>query len=220
MWPFKKKIIAPPRKLIVEMSQSLQYSPDAAFIETRSPWILFVCDDLMFSMRKHQVLLQAGAKRADPNQNHVYAYTSASYVFWKYNAGLNSFAVPVDTPPANYINRPVWDTTGPQAHKIKGEVYKISPEGIFELDEYYRNTLEYERRHILIVVPYHYEVEFPDGFLSVSLRNEWVAHAIMYVGRQSFWNNVLDGSFEPVHKVTPKNNDHPIYYSYTRNEYK
>lgn len=220
MWPFKKKIFVPTTEKIYQIKSALQYSPDAPFRETHNPWVIFVCDDLQYGLRNHHVLLSAGAKRVDPHQNHIYAYTSTQYVLWKYKNGRNSFAVPLDNPPARFVNAQRWDTVSPTANIIKGEVYKISPYGLFKLDDYYRNTVEYERRDILIVVPFHYEIIYPDGSRAISLRSERLVHAVMYVGKQAFWDNILDGQFVPAHKIVPKNEDYPTYYSYTHHEYK
>jgi len=202
----------------------VQYTHDLPHLETVHPWLVFIYDGFMKHHPKHRRLLEMGAeypnrripgKETDP----CFGYTLNDYVLWKHSAGTRSFAVPVDRPMNIYRNRPSWDLTGAQAFKIRGQIYEMSWKGIVELDEHYRNGVEFERRSVHVVQPFHYEIEDTNGNVSMSLRHEAFISCLMYVGIQKFWDEVIDGTFEPVH-VTPRQGGIPPYYYFTQYEYR
>jgi hypothetical protein len=208
----------------IEINESLRYTPDAPFLETVNPWLVFVYDSFMKHHRRHPNLLQMGAKYPSRRIHGLVAepsfgYTNGDYVLWKHKAGARSFPVPIDRPMKIYQNRPAWDLTGGQAFKIRGEIYEMDWRGVTELDEYYRNGVEFERRKVGVVQCYHYELENPDGRTSMSLRHEAIIPCWMYVGIGKFWDKHIDGTFEPVH-VFPRRGGTPPYYYFTHHEYR
>jgi hypothetical protein len=203
----------------------LQYTTDAPLLETTSPWLVFVYDGFMKYHRQHSKLLDMGAKypsrrlgngmHADP----IYGYTTGDYVLWKHRDGPRSFPIPLDHPMKLFQNRPVWDLTGGQAFKVRGEIYELPWEGIIKLDSFYQNGVAFERRRVGIMQAYHYELKDVDGRVSLSLRHETINSCWMYVGIQKYWDKILDGTYEPVH-VFPRKGGVPPFYYFTHHEYR
>lgn len=221
MWPFKKKYPTLDLSKVADANDALRYTYDAPLLETQRRWLVFVYDGFQMHHPLHKKIVELGALNMNKDVNRddpVHGYTVSRMVLWKH-MGKRVFPVPLYGVHKHFQNRPKWDLTGGQGFAVKGQLFSLDWKGIAELDEFYKNGVEYQRHRVHVLIPYHYELEDTDGRISTSLRHETIINAYMYVGVQSYWDEHLDGSFAPV-KVFPPKRGNPPYYWFTNLEYK
>lgn len=220
MFSFFKKPKAPALHDVIDAHRALAYTPDAPLLETKEAWTVLVYDDLQAHHPRHHKLLSVGGINPNGKKDElIYAYSLDSFVMWKFKDKERTFPVIVDNAPSRFGVMQEWDTVSPYRHHIKGQLWNVGYQGIIELDEHYRNTVEFERRALHLVYIYAEEIVGEDGGISVSMRKEYMIQAFVYVGIQKFWDQHMDGRYVPV-KVFPRR-DHltPPYYFFTKKEY-
>jgi len=220
MWPFRKKTPIEV-KATVQTFEPIKYTPDIPFLESVHPWLVFIYDDLQWDHPRHQKLRAAGASFPNPHRPNepVYGYTASEFAMWKHMDGQFTFPVCLDMPPERFKNTPTFDLVGPSARHVKGQLWYMGWRGIAELDEHYRNGVEFQRRRVSILYDFYHQYE-TDGRFSISMRKTEYVTAWMYVGIQEVWDDVLDGTFVPVKKVQQKfHPDLPPYYWFTKLDY-
>jgi gamma-glutamylcyclotransferase (GGCT)/AIG2-like uncharacterized protein YtfP len=197
MWGLKKFAV-PGLKWINDVHARTKFTPDLLEIESTETQLLFVYNELMAGRSKYLELmglhahLEATAYTQEPN-----------WVLWKKDLGALSF--PIALPGVDHgkvhlqkqhIQLP-FPTRG-TASKIKGELYSIASTSIKEIDNYMLNGVQFQRKKIRLVIPYH-EIEIgeerDDNGSVCSYHNTpkaYIVRAWFYEGRPEHWDPILD----------------------------
>jgi hypothetical protein len=183
-----------------------EYTTDVPELDRCSHHHLFVFDDLQRGKRNHSHLIGDWVATA---------FTEAQFHLWKRVS---------DTEETLYIALPKEDqndtTEWSEAFKlrnrfnhwakIKGELWKVTPQTITELDKYMQNNVLFKRRRVALEVPLK---SIDNGAVERTISSQ---EAFMYMGVPTYWEPRLDGGyhFQPMTIF-----NHPSfsrrYYSYT-----
>lgn len=187
-------------KALIDMwKQRTLYTPDANLLGQYASHFLFVYDRLMEGRDDFNIL-------GDFTDPIATGFTEKLFCTWKKNIGVLSFPIALETDKKADIpswadvevNRG-WFKNAPPAI-VKGQVFNLPTERIYELDKHYRNVQQYIRKRVLIQIPFRYEPNASNDYICR-------LHAWMYVGNSDHWEDLLDAGmfFSPVRVFTPNN---------------
>lgn len=128
MWPFDIRHKRA-TKLIKSMSGTLPHTPDKALLVQSEYRLVFACDDMMRAHKNYSLIKEHSAKVSRGFTQHPFDYRIAKHT----GRGL-----PFMTPRTGL--------------KIKGEIHAVLSERIPELDNHYRNGVEFARCRVPILV--------------------------------------------------------------------
>ncbi len=179
-----------------------RYTPDACLLSQYDHLPVFIYDRLMEGRDDHDLLMDY------TRPNGPVGFTKDYFTTWRKNLGKLSF--PIALPTRRFPNGPAWADLhretcwfrdAPPA-LVKGIVEIISRERIYTLDRYYRNTLNFQRKKVLIQIPCRPKDKASSG-------NEYMMRlwCWMYIGISEHWEPQLDGGyfFSPVRIFKPRN---------------
>lgn len=227
-------IVMPSPDWISEATNATQFTPDVAFIENIQVHILFLVDNHQSQFKGFDIVKDGLAF------SNGHAFTRDKFQMWKKPLGRESFPVPILSTPTNETVAPWF----PKPRVIKGELYGVRAYTLMELDKAMANTVQFVRRRVRLVYPYHglyrmpvekgleyisrterhirYETDIPKKMLSPELIHK--PSAWMYVGRDEYWadqmgESAYDSRLKVVRAFEPKR-DGMIrsYYQFTKNE--
>jgi len=174
----------------------MRYSPDYGWLEQFEYQLLFTPDDTKIGHSRH-CLIEDSAFVAT-------AYTVPSFNYWYIDADEDRTPIPMLTYQRKHIIRYF-----PPPLKIQGEIHAVRPYEFLGLDTYKRNTVQFHRKRVNLIVPYK-ELMTSDYFsnddqpLPMCLRGKkgqmspekvYIIRAWMYIGMPEYWDNLLDGGF-------------------------
>lgn len=210
MWPFNRK-----EKFIQSLGKDHQYTPDMNLLEQGPFQLVFVCDDL---------------KKAHKNNNLVQGFGNGP-VSRGFTVNTFDFRVGRHTGKA----LPFADKSG---LKVKGELYAIRSKQVSELDNHYKNGVEFFRVRLkILIVKRQHELmsvgneeflrQLPPGTIRTvpelgvrhytSGRDVRMVSAHMYVAsKRHFDMRDINNVFPTVHPTFPEDNIIwlPKYYRY------
>lgn len=198
-----------------------QFTPDIATLSRREFQLIFVYGTQMRGHPEHELVIAHGAYLAT-------AYTGQRYTLWKKRLGEASF--PIALTGVGW-SRPDWARPTPSF--VQGELYAIPTAQLIELDKHYQNTLEFERKRMLMTIPYRklYRVCSPDtqaaidkyfGIESAVVTTQTsveIVKAWMYIGKPDHWDDQLGHFFNPVDRYHPRLAWLGDYFAFTQREY-
>lgn len=207
--------------------EQARYSPDLGYLEQKEFQLLFCPDDTKLGHSRYS-LIEEGCAVAT-------AYTTRQYEFWRLDAGNDEITIPMEIlkqggPRINYFPPPL---------KIKGELHVIRTHQFAGLDTYKRNTVQFRRKRVNVIVPFREgkyltndelcpteklpkELQQTKHFILSDERVE-IVRAWMYVGLNSYWDNLFDGGwrgFKPVNYYESKRPWLKEYYDYPKRSFK
>ena len=186
-----------------EVEENNKHTPDIPHLFTKWTWLLFVCDEMQRGHRNSVMLSDVfGPAIRLPLAP---AFTKPEFSMWKKKLGKESYPVPLqgitEGPDPLKITSAKLASMKPSykipisQRCIRGELYVVTPERILKLDKYKENTVVFARKQVDILVPYMRTV-----------RNEYataeqayacaVMPAWMYVGKNEYWKDHIDGGFQ------------------------
>lgn len=196
-----------------------EFTPDAWSLFQKPAHLMFIYDEMKQGHWRHWLIKNNLDERLDRSSFHCQGFTADGYHLWKMKKGNHSQAIPLPSM-KNGSNFGKQDGWNPGHLRIRGELYHVRTDVILELDKCKMNELQFIRKQVNVIVPYH--IESSSGWKSLT---KVMAHrAFMYVGIPEYWNDLLDGGalFSPVQSYDPIPSG-PIkneYYDFTPKEYK
>jgi hypothetical protein len=186
------------------MKEETRYTPDVAKLEEFEYQLYFACDETQRGHSRHEIL---------DGEYKCPGFTQQSFNYWYPETPWDP-AVPMET--TNFIN-PLKGL--PPIAKIKGEIHKIRPQSIIQLDSEKQNGVQFRRKKVRIIVPYRAlkwvhdvnhipdDVEYvADNGLGLTRERVCVIRAWMYVGIPEYWDKLLNSySFHAVDTYEAKN---------------
>ena len=179
-----------------------RYTPDACLLSQYNYLPVFIYDRLMEGRDDHDLIMDH-IQPAGP-----VGFTRDSFTCWRKNLGKLSFPIALET--NRQANNPAWADLARETcwfkdappALVKGIVHILARERIYELDKHYRNTVNFQRKKVLIQIPCRPKEKASSG-------NEYMMRlwCWMYLGIQEHWEPQLDGGyfFSPVRIFKPKN---------------
>jgi len=181
------------------LTDQAMYSPDLGWLEQFEYQWLFAADDTRINHSRHTLVsdCEFGAT----------AYTTQPFNYWVLEAGDERVPVPMlskGPSPIRYF---------PPSLKVRGELLKIRTHQFLGLDTYKRNTVQFKRKRITVLVPYRdgTYVGNTDEYgpmlkpvpralqgtkhFMLSKEKVYVIRAWMYVAIPEYWDNILDAGW-------------------------
>lgn len=197
----------------------LEYSPDAALLSQYKGWHLFCYSREQIGHPEYKLIDDA---------THVgTAYSLREFSGWRKKLGPESYAIALDQGPIfdkgqeEYVQLGWKPMMRAYRNHIRGEIHFVTPDTITALDRILQNGVAFERRRCSLVLPYRFLYEGSDGAKHVSSRKTEIIVAWMYVGKQNYWDPLLDNGFlfKPMKLFQPNDPDYPRYYAFDKLSY-
>lgn len=180
-------------------AQGANMTPDLWKLQRRERHLVFLYNECQEGQYADQML--------GINSEKLYAAsTKDTFVLWKKKLGLETFPIMLPIEPSERFGRSSF--LGKPA-RVTGQIFRVPPMVIKELDSYVLNTVQFERQRIEVIVPYRRKSE--------GLRHTHyeVFKVWVYVGRKEFWKEQLDANkifFDRVTLYTAKDENIGDYY--------
>lgn len=212
----------PPPAMRAYMDHNVRYTPDAASLFEYERKLLFVYDGHQSKHEHFPRLVKYGPTLMDGYSNYPTVFTMQGFAFFH------------DTPTQKVIPLHAEEDSFFPCAKIKGQLHLVRPEVLVSLDKYYENGVQFRRRRVKLLLPYHQKARGPwftrDGRPLPRALQGWraketpeklhIIEAHMYIGRKAYWDNRLDGGYStlqcPILFPNIEKNWLPRYYEYTR----
>lgn len=189
-------------------------TPDVYELACRPFAILFVYNDLMKKRRDHEAL--------EPLKFCGDAYTTFEVNGWY----RKKDKLPIVMKPQILSRVPAWGRQyNAHAAILKGEVFIVSVQKIYDLDLYHDNGVQFTRQRIDIEIPYTEDVEsvYTENVVNADrvIRTNSYIHktkAWAYLANVDYWWNERINSidFTPMPIFTPKKTWKNLYYYHAR----
>jgi hypothetical protein len=184
------------------ITDSVRHSPDLGYLEQFEFQLLFTPDELRQDHPRYKLLEESALICG--------GFTEKTYAFWMQEQALadGTFerkGIPIrqDGPPSvlQWLPKPL---------RLKGELHAIRPWQFQRIDDYKRNTEQFRRQRVNIVVPYRKlsddcyvdDLDRPlppaiigKGYLIEYPERVFIIRAWMYVAIPEYWNDLLDAGF-------------------------
>lgn len=195
-----------------------KYTPDIASLQMKKEVFVFVYNELMSDHSPHHKFFGDS-----PFQGK--GYTLDSYSMWKKNLGNESFPIALkgltQGPGQTRISsrklrdiNPAYTSDVKLGH-IKGEVYKVTPDQVIQLDERSENTVQFNRVQTQIVIP-HYVCDVV-GDKIIPKATTFIRHAYMYLGNLNYWHDLLDNGV--FYSVVKQRETNPVFPAFNNSFY-
>lgn len=157
-----------------EASRKAMFTPDIEDIQSRYAINVFVYNECQKNGNKSDVLGKQAAYQG-------LAYTESSdFVLYKKLLGIETYPIAL---PITEDQKHGWSSLIGDPGQIMGEIYSIRPYDLIQLDNYMLNTVQFQRKRVKVVVPYHANETSP--------LDTHVVEVFMYVGDYDFWRDQL-----------------------------
>lgn len=201
------------------------YSPDYGWLEQFEFQLLFCGDDTKLNHSHHCLLSDNSAFVGN-------AFTVNRFNYWYSDIGEDRIPIPMMTEDRDHTVRYF-----PPPLQIQGQLFAVRPQAFLSLDTYKRNTVQFRRKRVNLILPYR-EVNRTDYFdeeqkiirpLPPSLVGKaveskervYIIRAWMYVGKEDYWNGLLDAGYRGFKTVNYYESRRPWlkeYYAYPKRE--
>lgn len=205
------------------LTEQSRYSPDLGYLEMREWHLLFAMEDFKTN-HTHHCLIEDSSFIAT-------AYSTHHFNYWGMEAGDERMAIPLET------NKIGTQTVRyfPPGLKVKGELHLIRSHQFLGLDTYKRNTVQFRRKRMNVIVPYRemewkYNRELCDApeippalqgtrHAILSAEKVYIIRAWVYVAMPQYWDNLLDAGWRGFKTVNYYESKRPWlreYYDYPK----
>lgn len=217
---FKRKLNVPqdytvPSQMELEdFYENGRYTPDLPLLAENLTHNIFIYGRQMLEHPGHKIINEHSVRL-------MKAFTSEKYQCWQTILGEFSYPIAIDAPSPDVII-PWAEHRGSPLAQIEGELHTIFTSGLIKLDKDMFNTIEFERVKVRLTIPYRPVVWTKESGTTHGPRKFARTTAFMYIGRQTYWDKILDGGFytRPVQLMPPKHSDGEPYYYFTKEGYK
>lgn len=204
------------------MDYRVRHTPDVDSLFEYKKLRLFVCDGHMSKHLLFPKMLKYGPTLFDGYANYPTVFTQQGFNF--FHDCPSGQVVPLHADQDGYYPRA----------KIKGQLHLVTPDLLVSLDNAYQNGIQFRRKRVKLLLPYHEKARGPwktlNGKPLPRALQGWrgketkeilhIVDAFMYVGRPTYWNDRLDGGYStlqcPIQFPNVEKNWLPRYYEYTR----
>lgn len=198
------------------LCESVRHSPDLGKLEQYEFQLLFSPDETQRGYSQYSLI--------EDSVFMCHAFTQKLYNYWQQRDGQ---LIPLEA------SAPAAVKYFPPSLRIKGELHAIRPYQFRQLDIYKGNTVQYTRKRVKLLIPYRKVIvndyydedgkELPrclQGKKGVHGPEQiHVVRAWMYVGRDEYWDPLLDAyHFRKVQHHTSRREWLKEYYSYPKRE--
>lgn len=200
---------------------SVKHSPDLGWLEQKEGWLLLATDDLKSGHSRYS--LGGGAVLCT-------GFTEKKYNFWVQDEGTDRVPIPMlaqSEQTVRYFPPPL---------RIQGELQWVQSAAFQRIDDYKRNTKQFRRQRVNVLVPYHVESRGGDehgkelpkvlqdkNYVIKGPERVYIIRAWMYVGRPEYWDELLDAGFRGFKTVRHVESRRPWlkeYYAYPKAGFK
>lgn len=201
---FGQRINFPDQAEVKWLNDQVKRSPDLGWLEQLEFALLFCPDDTKVGHSRHG-LVSEGIHLCT-------AYTQHPYHFWEQRIGDERIPIPLR---AKQGAKPIdlGDLSQfPQPYKMQGELRIILPFQFRLLDDYKENLVQFQRKRVNVIIPYHDKVTPWKEMVHV-------VRAYMYEGRPEYWDDVIDAGFrgfKPVRTFQSQRQWLKRYYAYPK----
>ncbi len=159
-----------PKELIYKAQEGCKYTPDAWELQSHAYIPLFVYNEMAKDHFRHDLL--------EGQMFFCMAFTvDPKLLLWKHNLGDQSTVIAMQD-----NRKPGFSDIDPS--RIKGELWYVRPGRFKELDTYMKNTVQFERSEVRVIIPY-FEEDIDNT------RHIFIKKAHMYFGKPSYWDDLL-----------------------------
>lgn len=187
------------RQWLDETAQLTEFTPDLVELEQYS-WIPVFIYGNMMEGHKYEFLLEG--KEAE---RQAIAFTQEEYSVEKRDLGSESFPIAYQYRKSPLsLKRPL---------RVRGELHKVRPYHFTTLDNHMRNTVEFIRKRVNVVVPLRRHNDYLERLV--------VVEAMMYFGISSYWGDLEHWMFKPLTTYDHIKEDRPwgkTYYYFSKLE--
>ena len=198
------------------LNEEVKYTPDNSKLEQYEFQLLFCPDETQRGYSHYSLI--------EDSVFECHAFTQKFYNYWQQRDGQ---LIPLEA------NAPAAVKYFPPSLRIKGELHAIRPYQFRALDTYKQNTVQYTRQRVKLLVPFR-EVRLSDNYAEdgrelpsclqgkkgvVGPEHIQVVRAWMYVGRDDYWDPLLNAyNFRKVQHHESRRAWLKEYYSYPKRE--
>lgn len=215
----KQKLSEHVQDISLTAQQRNMFTPDIALLEQHNFHLLFVFDRMLPGFDEFSKLLEEHSVRA------ATGFTNEQFVMYKSMLGLHTYPL---IQRKDYIRDPI--------ARIKGELYYVAQQQFRELDKVRKNTVEFNRELIDILVPFsrvrklpswkeggrstvEYQEIYGSPHPSVTEQHMKTIKAFAYIANDDYWNDyITDSQFTTVTYYEARNQNVGLYQSFTKRE--
>lgn len=218
------RIDGPDMEWIAQAMSVYPLTPDVWVLGQYEYQLVFVYGCSQRGHPQHDLVSSLGAFAAT-------TYTDDKFTLWKKRLGRESYPIALQ---GSGWKRPDWNET-PRA-RVQGELYAVPRSAIYELDNHYQNTLEFQRIRVPMVIPYKELYEIVGGTPMQQQINQVLGlppqratvssetgvklvRAWMYVGKPQYWDDQLAHHFIPTQLYHSRVGWLGDYVAFTKEDY-
>ena len=184
MWPFKVRAL--PAEVVQEASKYQDYSPDIVKLEQKEFQYVFIYGRNMRGHPDESIMLELPG--SDLCVHSVFT-EDANFILWRAKKGMGSFPIP--------LRGSRRDCELNKCTNIKGQLWKVRSQMLFELDKYQQNTILFERQMVNLIIPQRVVVQDKDTRRILVQSFHVVGwSAWMYLGVPDIWKEHIDVGFK------------------------
>lgn len=205
------------------------WTPDGLQLERKSHQPVFICCQLGKGGREHEWIdTHYRTTDEDGNNTNMSAFTKDRYELWTANRGPDTYPVALRTggPAANWLTSDYQKAQGAKSARLKGKLYQIRSDIIFQLDRLRHNGVVFNRELVDCLIPYRYLGSQKLGEARLSPEYVHKIKAWFYIADNGYWEPLIDGGiyFTPARLIKPRNPefrkwDIEPYYMFNPREY-
>lgn len=217
MWDFIKDKFFSYSKLIDQLNTFTENTPDAVKLEQSEFQYVF---NYGRTMLNHPDMGLMDELDGSVLCAHAAFTEDSDFILWKSKKGKDAFPIPLRGNKYEFQNK--------KCSNIKGELWKVRSQLLFELDKYMKNTILFERQMVNVIIPQRIFVRDKETHKILS-QSFHVAgwQAWMYLGKEDIWGEHIDGGYKygtckryrEHKKFIPKEPLFNTYYYFTLREY-
>jgi hypothetical protein len=208
------------------MTDQMRYSPDYGYLEQFEYQLLFCADDTKEN-HSHHCLIEDSRFLSN-------GFTVNSFNYWLQETVDASGSI-VQTPIPMLSDKPQILRYTPPPLKVAGQIFAVRPYKLIGLDNYKRNTVQFRRKRVNIIVPYRIgeyktndelepHLKLPQVLQGarhhlLSEERNAILRCWMYVGHPDYWDGLFDAGFRGFKTVNIFQSKRPWlkeYYAYPK----
>lgn len=187
------------------------WTPDAIQLEKKEWQPVFICCQLGKGGREHPHIEGHYKLTDDEGRNASMAvFTKGRYELWLAKRGEDTYPVPLLTKAraASWLDSECEQQNQfVKAAKLKGKLYQIRSDCIFQLDRLRHNGVVFNRKLIDCEIPYRFLGGQQLGEARLSHEFTYPIKAWFYIAENDYWEHLIDAGayFTPARLVRPRN---------------
>jgi hypothetical protein len=188
-----------PKQFLEDVKDGGKYTPDRWYLDTFKTVRLFIYGDMMLGHKRHDFIEGWGETR-----RLGWGFTAPIYTLWQWREGENCLQLAT-----TYSHKGFAPATC-----VKGELWKVPTQVLYELDKELMNGYVYDRIRIPIGFPHHRKIA---NFHTIKYESRYETFPCWaYMANEEYWADALrhGNTVHPVRIFRPNNEKLKPYYFY------